>query len=52
LRGCIGRFGEHQQLYKVVQDMAIAAATEDNRFEPVDVSELEQLILKFLFLHQ
>jgi len=39
LRGCIGRFTASVPLYKVIQEMAIAAATEDNRFEPVRPEE-------------
>ena len=35
LRGCIGRFDASAPLYKVVQEMAVAAATEDYRFPPV-----------------
>jgi hypothetical protein len=44
LRGCIGRFDASAPLYRVVQEMAVAAATEDHRFpqvEPAEVSELE-----------
>lgn len=43
LRGCIGRFDASEPLYKVVQSMAIAAATEDPRFRPVESSELSSL---------
>lgn len=44
LRGCIGRFDASAPLYRVVQEMAIAAATQDHRFpqvEPAEVNELE-----------
>ena len=40
LRGCIGRFNPNYPLYKIVQKMAIAAATADNRFTPVHRDEL------------
>jgi MEMO1 family protein len=43
LRGCIGRFDATEPLYKVVQSMAIAAATQDTRFTPVEESELASL---------
>jgi hypothetical protein len=43
LRGCIGRFDANEPLYSVVQQMAIAAATHDYRFEPVQKSELASL---------
>ena len=32
LRGCIGRFTADKPLWQVVQDMALASATEDPRF--------------------
>ena len=41
LRGCIGRFISNEPLYKVVQDMAIAAATQDYRFQAVTPNEFE-----------
>jgi len=40
LRGCIGRFTADEPLYQVVQQMAIAAATQDYRFQVVRPSEL------------
>ncbi len=43
LRGCIGRFGAEEPLYKVVQEMAIAAATQDYRFTPVTPDEVKNL---------
>jgi len=43
LRGCIGRFEPDRPLYEVVQQMAIAAATQDGRFRPVSESELADL---------
>ncbi len=44
LRGCIGQIIPSQNpLWQVVRDMAIAAATEDPRFSPVNISELPKL---------
>lgn len=43
LRGCIGRFMATEPLYKIVQQMAIAAAFQDARFQPVVEDELEDL---------
>ena len=43
LRGCIGRFDAGDPLYLVVQQMAIAAATQDSRFTPVTPAELKDL---------
>jgi AmmeMemoRadiSam system protein B/AmmeMemoRadiSam system protein A len=43
LRGCIGRFTADIPLYQVVQQMAVAASTEDTRFEPVTVAETGML---------
>ncbi len=40
LRGCIGRFDASEPLFKVVHAMAVAAATQDPRFEPVRPAEL------------
>jgi MEMO1 family protein len=43
LRGCIGRFEPDIPIYKVVMEMAIAAATQDYRFPPVSERELDKL---------
>ena len=43
LRGCIGRFDPEEPLWKVVQSMAISAATKDYRFSPVLPGEINQL---------
>ena len=40
LRGCIGYTEAVVPLYKVVQECAVAAATEDPRFPPVSPEEL------------
>ncbi len=50
LRGCIGRFDADEPLYKMVQTMAIASATQDSRFESVKVSELSQLSIEISVL--
>jgi len=43
LRGCIGRFEPKAPLYQVIQDMTLAAATEDKRFPPVTAAELPEI---------
>ena len=43
LRGCIGRFEPSEPLYKIVQQMAASAATQDPRFRPVSTAELDKL---------
>lgn len=44
LRGCIGRFSPADiPLYQVVSQMAIAAATQDTRFNPVSKTELPEI---------
>lgn len=43
LRGCIGEFEPKDPLWKVIQRMAIAAATEDPRFSPVSAEELKDI---------
>lgn len=50
LRGCIGRFEPGDPLWKVVQSMAIAAATHDYRFEKVTSSEVPQLHIEISVL--
>jgi MEMO1 family protein len=50
LRGCIGSFSANKPLYDVVQQMAIAAATEDTRFEPVKPEELENIDIEISVL--
>lgn len=50
LRGCIGRFEPEQPLWKVVQLMAIASATQDYRFEKVQPKELSQLSIEISVL--
>ncbi|MCK4846508.1 MAG: AmmeMemoRadiSam system protein A [Deltaproteobacteria bacterium] len=43
LRGCIGVFTSEAPLFKVVRDMAVSAATDDPRFSPVTIKELEDV---------
>lgn len=50
LRGCIGRFEASEPLYKVVEQMAIASATEDYRFPPVAPQEVNQLEIEISVL--
>jgi AmmeMemoRadiSam system protein B/AmmeMemoRadiSam system protein A len=50
LRGCIGRFTSDQPLYEVVQQMAIASATQDSRFLPVTKEELGDLEIEISVL--
>ncbi|MDP6943239.1 MAG: AmmeMemoRadiSam system protein A [Myxococcota bacterium] len=40
LRGCIGRLEGEGPLYQTVAQMAVAAATEDARFEPLPAADL------------
>jgi AmmeMemoRadiSam system protein A len=41
LRGCIGNIIGRKPLYLTVRDMAVAAASQDPRFPPVSVGELD-----------
>lgn len=50
LRGCIGRFDATESLYKVVQEMAVAAATQDYRFQPVKPTELPDIQIEISVL--
>jgi AmmeMemoRadiSam system protein B/AmmeMemoRadiSam system protein A len=43
LRGCIGRFISDEPLYKVVEQMAVAAAFRDTRFQPVAKNEMPEI---------
>lgn len=52
LRGCIGQIRGREPLYKLIADMAIAAAFEDPRFEPVDESEFDRLEFEISVLSQ
>jgi len=50
LRGCIGRFGETEPLFKIVQEMAVSAAFNDNRFNPVVKEEMESIDIEISVL--
>jgi hypothetical protein len=50
LRGCIGQFDPEEPLWKVVQSMAISAATKDSRFSPVLSGEIDQLEIEISVL--
>lgn len=50
LRGCIGTFTSNEPLYKVVAEMAMAAATQDGRFAPVGIDELRLIDIKISIL--
>jgi len=50
LRGCIGRFDAAEPLYRIVQLMAVAAATQDYRFNPVGPSEVSSLQIEISVL--
>jgi len=50
LRGCIGHIISDNPLWQTVQRMAIAAATEDPRFEPVSFEELPSIDLEISVL--
>ncbi len=50
LRGCIGNVLGSGPLFLTVRDMAIASATQDPRFRPVTVEELDKLDLEISVL--
>jgi AmmeMemoRadiSam system protein A len=50
LRGCIGHMWSNEELYRLVQQMAVAAATEDPRFEPVQQEELADIDIEISVL--
>ncbi len=50
LRGCIGSFETTAPLYSVVREMAVASATQDYRFRPVDASEIGGLRIEISVL--
>ena len=50
LRGCIGRFEPDIELYKVVQNMSVSAATRDYRFGPVKPDELKKIDIEISVL--
>lgn len=50
LRGCIGYPLPVKKLSKGLVDAAISAATQDNRFSPVNVDELEEIVFEVTVL--
>ena len=50
LRGCIGYIQPVKPLAQAVQEMAIAAATKDMRFKPVEKEELEDIEIEISVL--
>lgn len=50
LRGCIGTLEPIYPLYEAISKMAIAAATEDNRFYPVSLEELPEIKIEISVL--
>jgi hypothetical protein len=50
LRGCIGHFDADKPLYMMVQQMAIASATQDYRFNAVTLSELNLIDIEISVL--
>ena len=47
---CIGNFIGTKPLYRIVQEMTLAAATRDRRFAPVQASELEYIDIEISVL--
>lgn len=50
LRGCIGNFVSDQPLYRLVQEMAVSAATRDPRFYPMKQQDLADFDLEISVL--
>ena len=50
LRGCIGFPLPDKKLYNALEDAAIAAATEDPRFSPVQYEELDKITFEVTIL--
>jgi AmmeMemoRadiSam system protein A len=50
LRGCIGSFQATEPLYRTVQSMAVAASTQDPRFDPVNPSDINRLKIEISVL--
>ena len=52
LRGCIGYPLPNQKLFNALIEASIAAATEDPRFPPVKIDELDQITFEVTILTQ
>ena len=50
LRGCIGNFQSQQPLFQEVATMAVAAASQDPRFQPMGRDELDRFSLEITVL--
>ena len=50
LRGCIGKQQETTALFRTIQEMTIAAATRDPRFDPVDEDEVDDIEIEISVL--
>ncbi len=50
LRGCIGHFEADKPLYSIVQQMAVASATQDHRFPTVTPNELKSIDIEISVL--
>ncbi len=50
LRGCLGTVTAEKPLYRIIQEMAVAAATRDPRFTPVTDDELDELKIEISVL--
>lgn len=50
LRGCIGTVQTQKPRYQTIQEMAVAAATRDPRFEPVTKEELDDIEIEISLL--
>jgi AmmeMemoRadiSam system protein A len=50
LRGCIGHTWANLPLYRAVQEMAVAAATNDPRFPPLEPEELDGITVEISIL--
>lgn len=50
LRGCIGNFVSDKPLYRLVQEMAVSAATRDPRFYPMKQPDLDDFELEISVL--
>lgn len=50
LRGCLGEIETDLPLYKSIQELAVAAATKDWRFNPVTPAELSEISVEISIL--
>jgi AmmeMemoRadiSam system protein A len=50
LRGCIGNFQSERPLFIEIADMAVASASKDPRFHPLEAEELDSISLELSVL--